>query len=152
MEKFVPKDHIKVTLMIFTAMLGGLFVYAMIALFVTYGKKQPNNDIDTYLYIAVAAAFIAIIAGQLIAGSIIKNALSKDFETKLNAYRSAVLAKISLMEIAAIYSITMYILTANILLLVVAAVLVFLYRYTRPTPLRAAKLMKLSQKDAKQLM
>ena len=138
--------------MIFTAMLGSLFVYAMIALFVTYGKKQPVNDIDTYLYIVVTAAFIAIIGGQFIAASIVKNALNKDFEKKLNAYRSVVFSKIFLMEIAAIYAITMYIITANMFLLVVAAVLVFLFRYSRPTPVRAAKLMKLSQKEAKQLM
>ncbi|MFB6317478.1 hypothetical protein [Saccharicrinis sp. FJH54] len=152
MSDFVPKDHVKVTLMIFTAMLGGLFVYAMIALFVTYGKKQGITVVNTDLYIAVASAFIAVIAGEFIAASIVKNAMKKDFEKKLTAYRSAVFTKISLMELSAIYAITMYILTANMYLLAVAAVLVFLFRYSRPSPIRAAKMMKLNQKEAKQLM
>ena len=152
MSNFVPKDHLKVTLMIFTAMLGGLFVYAMVALFVTYGKKQPVSDINIYLYIALASSFVAVIAGHLISTSIVNNALNKTFEKKLDAYRSAIFTKISFMEIAAVYAITMYITTANMLLLVVAAVLVFLFRYSRPTPIRAAKLMKLNQKEAKQLM
>lgn len=152
MSNFNAKDHVKVTLMIFTVMLGGLFVYAMIALFVTYGNKQGAAEINTVMYRVVASAIIALIAGQLISASIVKSALKKDLEKKLTAYRSAVFTKISLMELSAIYAITMYIETANMLLLVVAALLVFLFRFSRPSPIRAAKMMKLSQQEAKQLM
>ena len=32
MSEFNPKEHLKATLMIFTALLGGLFIFAVIAL------------------------------------------------------------------------------------------------------------------------
>lgn len=153
MPDFKAKEHLKVTNLIFTSMLGGLFIYAMIALFITYGKKEPVNTADAYRYIAVAIAFIAYIIGYLVSNTIVTNGIKrKELQSKMNAYRSSIILKISLLEIASIYAISTYIATADLLLLVVAAVMVFSFRFFRPTPIRLAKIMKLTRKEASALM
>lgn len=151
MEKFNAKEHFKATLMIFTAMLGGIFIFAMLSLYLNYGKKEPVEDVQTYLIISIALGFVALFAGSTISKGVIKRALGKSFQAKMDAYRSATLIKISFLEGAALFSIVTYLLTANMMLLVVGALMAVVFRYHRPTPMRIAKTMQLKKEEALQL-
>lgn len=151
METFNPKEHFKVTLMLFTAMLGGIFIFAMIALYLNYGKVEPEQDITLFLTIAIALAVNALFAGDLVAKKIVKKALNGTFHEKMDAYRSATIIKLALLEGTALFSIVTYLLTANLMLLIVAALMAVVFRYHRPTPVRVAKTMQLKKDEAIQL-
>ena len=151
METFNPKEHFKVTLMLFTAMLGGIFIFAMVALYLNYGKVEPEQDITLFLIIAIALAVNAVFAGDLVAKKIVNKALNGTFQEKMDAYRSATIVKLALLEGTALFSIVTYLITANLMLLIVAALMAVIFRYHRPTPVRVAKTMQLKKEEAVQL-
>ena len=117
-----------------------------------YNKVEPVEGMEHYIYLALGMSAIVLFLGGTISNSLTKKAEQLSFFDKLNLYRRIVILRAAMYEGAAIIAIVFYLLTAQLALMAISAVMVFMFRFLRPTPIRAAKTVKLTQKEAKQLI
>ena len=130
------KEFQKSLTIIYFALLVGLVFFALVSLAIhTYGDGMVNAQIRTIGFIAVPLVVLAgYVSSRFISARLLKKAqMEQDIEEKFNLYRTAVIARLSLLEAAGFFAIIVFLLTGERLFLGFLGVLLFYYITLMPS-------------------
>jgi 4-hydroxybenzoate polyprenyltransferase len=148
------KARIKTINMIYSLLLGSVFILAMGALYLNLNKPQPPFDAENSLLLAILliAGFSSVFSGFVIFNKMTQKArLLKTLPDKLRVYQTAITIKLATLHATATFAIVLYLVTSAIQYLVIAAVAAFLFRIFRPNAQRIVNALGLNQSEIKEL-
>ncbi len=123
------KESLKATLIIFSGIVTGVFVFMLVAIFTNQAKGPLVTDLSKYEANIIWGVGIFCLACLVIARRMLwkgitaaKNSLNP-LHDKLTQYRSSLIRYLVLCEVPALLSIILFILTGNFVFQVFAAVL-----------------------------
>lgn len=148
------KTRLKKINMIYTLMLGSVFILAMGALFLNLNKPQPPLDSKNSLLLAILliTGFASVFSGFIIHNKLTqKGRLLNSLSEKLRVYQTAITIKFATLHSTATFAIVLYLVTSAIQFLVVAAVVAFAFRLLRPNAQRIVAALSLNQSEINEL-
>lgn len=152
-----PKHNLRTIRILFWAVIGGALMFAVSVLGLGFAGMDiiaKGNEFTTVFWIVAAmlAVMALLIAGRLYRRSI---ATAKDslipLNDKLNSYRTALIVYIALCEGPALFAIIAYLLTGNVYLLSVTAVMIFAMLRKMPSQRRVAADLSLDWQQQQEL-
>ncbi len=146
---------IKTLQLIHLALLGGQVVLAAATYFLNQNDLAPRNqDLEsTFTVLVPVALFGGLMGSRIIFNSLLRKTTTRKstLVEKMKAYRSATIARFSIMEMPVILALMAYLLTGNIFFwgggLIVGAFFILL----RPSLGRAAQELELSKIEYQEL-
>ncbi|MCI4669084.1 MAG: hypothetical protein MRZ79_13195 [Bacteroidia bacterium] len=131
---------------LFIAMIGGQLIFAAVAYYLNLdGPVSPDPEIaNILLYVVPIAALGAIGSSGIVFNNILGQIKDEDsLLSKTNQYRSAFIVKLAMHEGVGLFALVGYFLTANMVFLGIAAIIILIQFTMRPRPERAIEQMKL---------
>lgn len=155
-QEFTSRQFFKNINTIHLALLGGQFLFAMLALFLNSGDEPfgtKESDLDQIFQFLVPLAAIASLAASTL---LWKKSLSAakslpNLQEKLAKYHQSFIVKLALMESSVLFSIICYLLTAQYLYLIIAALMMILFFFYRTSKERLISELECTNDEKKQL-
>ena len=136
---------------IYYALVAGQVIFGIVALYLNQNSKfyyDTKGVGNTILYIVALFVFGGSAVSNLVFRNMISAIKSRGTLTeKMTAYRSALIAKYSLLEGTSLFSIVAYYLTGNLLFLALSGLIIIVFLTIKPTTDRAAKELELNLND-----
>lgn len=153
-----PKpSYIKALTVLHIALFGGQLMFTFIILVVLSIGKNYKPALATnsqlLLMVCIAVAALASFGGNAIYKKRLEalNQSADSASEKLEGYRGASIVRWAIMEFATLLSIILLFLTANYYILIVIAVLLFLFLSVRPTTSKVVQDLNVSESDLRVL-
>lgn len=149
-----PLSNIRTLKLLHSSLLVGQLVFAAIAVYLIYSKSFypvfQKSEIVTIVssgVIGFACAFI-IIALQIYKKKVdeIKNS-DENISLKISRFRTVSIIRWAMIEAPAMLAIICYLLTGNQFLLIVIAIILFIFYYTKPSLAKVATELSMSEKE-----
>jgi len=136
------------------AMLAGQVLFLIIASYLELSQTGPQSNIqegaDIYFMIVSLLTVSGILGSKIIYESLTKKAQKKEgIMEKMQAYQSAVIVRLAILQGAIIFSIVAFLLTSKMLVLAFAAVLLLFFIGSKPAKQKAIVDLKLNREDQK---
>lgn len=137
-QRQTSQEYFKSIKIIYFALLAGQLIFLFITLYLNLelSFSQESSDIlwDIFLIIALTLALNGFVTGQLI----YKNRLKKikkytELKTKMGEYKGAFLIRLAMLEGATLFSIVIYLITANLMFIGIAGIVIIYFVYLNPT-------------------
>jgi MFS family permease len=151
------KENLRATLIIFSGIVTGVFVFMLVAVFIsqTNGPFVPGlNKYQTIITWGIAAfSLVCLIVGRhvlrkdILAAKISLNPLND----KLNKYRSSLIRYLVICEVPALLGVILFMLTGNFVFQVFSAVLLGFMLAAAPIRRRAAAALELNGSEQSEL-
>jgi len=150
--------EIKVLSIIHLALLSGQILFALISLYIVYGKGyspnpswQSNAQIFMFLTVAIGAA--GYLGGSILFKKKLKqiNAGIKPVAEKLNEYRAASINRWALMEFPVLFCIILFFVSHDALIIILAGIFIFLFLTLRPSLQKTSSDMGISEIEIQQI-
>lgn len=144
------KEHFRALQIIYLGLFMGMFLFAFVVYFVlkperTEGLEFFNLVVPIFSMLALAGSFIAF-------KYLLEKALKeKDFETKFNQYRLAIITRGAIWEGTVLFATVIYLLSGNINLLIIAIVFIVLFLFNTPTISKFIADLEMSGEEAQKL-
>ena len=152
-----PKKNLKATMTLFIAVVVGVFIFMLTAVFIgqTKGPLIPElskyKDLFTWLMAALSIICFWVAKRLFNKGmAAAKNSLNS-LNGKLNQHRSALTKYLVICEMPAILSILLFLFIGNFVFQVYAAIFLGLMLAVTPVPRRVAILLELDGQEQKEL-
>ncbi len=134
------EDKIRATMkqmaIVFLALIiGQLSMLGVFAFLVESGGVAPNPDMhETFKYVVVVVTVISVATGQYLYHAVIKkNREAQDLDEKLANFRSSSFVVLATLEGPALFSLSIYFITAQKLYLAIFGLLLIIFFYFRPS-------------------
>lgn len=141
-NNFDPKAAYGVIKMIFIAILSGPIIFLFIALYITEGASSSAFDLEEPLNLAlIILTFMAIPLGSVVSRRVFSSVKPEDDARKrMTAFQTGWIIRLASYEGVALFSIVVFMITGNILILLFAAVslLGMITSFPRPSYIRQA--------------
>ena len=134
---------------IHNAFTAGLYLFGFTAVLLK-GQRQMSvkSTNDTFMFVVPLLAVVSVIAGHLIFKQLLGNLNNElSLKEKIKGYQSATIIRFALTEFPALFAIVAFMLTRNILFLVIAGLLIVYLRFLKPTKPRTEKDLNLSYEE-----
>ncbi|PHI20059.1 hypothetical protein CEQ90_10010 [Lewinellaceae bacterium SD302] len=130
------------------ALLSGILLFAAVAYFVDPVNPKVEGLYDLFRYLVPGLAAMTLLAGRFVTKPIFATAANKEsLNAKLDVFRTGMLIRWALAEGAALFAIVAFMLTGNLVMLLVGLALA-LYLFTlRPSPEAAGAALELSESE-----
>jgi hypothetical protein len=149
-----PQSVLKSMQTIHAALLAGQVMFAAVSYFVA--EKTPNfslkNTGDVFLYIVPLMAIGSFTAGNIVFKQKIASLPAKDIlMEKLIGYLTALIIRFALLEGASLFGIVAFMLTGNLLFLLISVLLMLFMLTLRPSADKVATDLELSYEEKLEL-
>jgi len=131
-----PKEYFKAIRVVHTALLLGQIIFALICLTLNRNGELGHNEMINKILIIASPALVimGIVSGIFIAKAKLNTIkLKSNLAEKLAGYRGVLIIRWALMEMPALFAVICYMLTANLIYLGLAGVIVILFAINRPS-------------------
>lgn len=131
------KSYFSQLSILFFAFIAGQLIFAGVAFFLNQqGGMETDPELEDIMKILVPLAAVAAVGGSTFLAKGLLAQIPKDssLEKKLNQYRSAFMVKMAMHEGPSLLAIVAYLLTGQILFLVVSGVIIALQFMMNPSP------------------
>lgn len=151
------KDTYKGNFILHVAMVAGVIIFAVIAHLVNNMGTEPllghmEDMSKTFQYIAYALTIGGYLGGMYMFNNLVKQARQKEgLLSKLEAYRSANVMQIALLEGPALVSIVFYLLTNAYVFLLIGGMLILYMLLKLPVVSKISEDLELSNEERKVL-
>ena len=140
MQQTKPSE-IKALSIIHLALLLGQVFFTLISLFLIYSKNSSSSSssLQQYSQQLIILCIILGVAGYLFGKNLFRKKLEqingdvKSVPEKFNGYRSACITRWALLEAPSLFSLILFFLTGNYIILVVGVAIMLLFFTTRPS-------------------
>jgi len=142
-------EYLKSLNILFLALLMGQVSFAAITYYLNIGV-EPQTGVTRNMLIIVA--LFLMMNGFVLGNFLYKNQIRRvrDFNTlnfRLGGYRSAFILRLALLEGASLFSIVAYLLTADLIFMVIAGLIVAYFIFLRPNVNKIAMDLDLERSD-----
>ncbi len=147
--KSTYRNDFKMMQTIHYALLFGILLFAAVAYFLDpIEEKVDDNLYDILRYMVPGLAALALLAGRFVTKPVFATAKNKDsLGAKLDIFRTGMIIRWALVEGVAMFSIVAFMLSGNMVMLLVALALA-VYMFTlRPSPEAAGAALELSESE-----
>lgn len=144
---------LKIIQIIHVALLAGQVLFAMTTVFISRKLMLNIRDMnDPFLIVAPVLAVTGALGGWYL----YKNKLQgvdpqASLPTKLDAYFTALLMRLALLEAGSLFAITCLMLTEEVYFLVIAGIIMLYFVYLRPTADKIAEALNLNYQETEAL-
>lgn len=148
------KQYLTSITVIFGALLMGMILFSGVTYFLNQDKLNSNSsaEAEQYLIIVCITAVTGVIASTFVAANLIKNARTEStLWSKLLKYRTALIVKYALIEGPVLFALVIFLITAHLNFLAIAALLIGIFVVNMPTKSRLIKDLQLSPNDVRSL-
>jgi len=152
-----PKKSLRVTLILFIAIVVSVLIFVLIAVFIEQTKGPLMPELSKYKNIFTWLMAVLLITCFLVAKRVFskgiaaaKNSLNP-LNDKLNQHRSALIRYLVICEIPAILSVILFLLTGDFVFQVYAAIFLGFMLAMTPVPRRVAASLDLDGQQQKEL-
>lgn len=149
-----PAAVVKTTKIIHGALLAGQVLFAGVV--VATGTRalyfNARDTKDVFFFVVPALAFGCIVAGFFLFKKQIERLSQKtDLQSKVTGYQTAFITKAALLNGSSLFSIVVFMLSANLFYLFISVVLMLILLRSRPTANRIADDLELGYDDKAEL-
>ncbi len=143
--------YLKALNILYFALIAGLCIFVLIAIVLVSNSWMDNSMYDIKNILESMALVIAIVC--LFAGITLFNKRiaaidpNAELSDKLNTYRAAVILRAALLDGAGIFSVMTYLLTGDMRVLAITAVVLLFFVTLRPTKAALVKALSLSSQE-----
>lgn len=151
-------SDIKTLSVLHLALLMGQVLFVLISLFLGYFRNISSPSLQPYSQQLIILSIIVGIACFITANSLFRKKLQKingDYKPpseRFNDYRATCITRWGLIEFASLFSIILFLLTNNYMILIVATVLIFVFFTTRPSLPKVASDLGISEIELEQMI
>jgi len=152
-----PKGSLRITLVLFTAIVVSVLIFMLIALFIEQTKGPLMPQLNKYTTIFTGLMAVLLIVCFLVAKRVFnkgiaaaKNSLNP-LHGKLNQHRLSLIRYLVICEIPAIVSIVLFMLTGDFIFQVFAAIFLGFMLALTPVSRRVVALLELDGQQQKEL-
>lgn len=141
-----PKTFLKTISIIHLALIAGQVLFAITALGIkTKHQTDVRNSNEVFMFIVPLLALAGFVAGQLLFKQQV-NKLSGEtsLKEKIKGYQGAVIVRFALLEGPSLFAIAAFLMTKNLLFLLVSGVIILYFISLRPTKERTENDLNLS--------
>jgi len=153
MQQTKPSE-IKALSIIHLALLLGQVFFTLISLFLIYSKNSSSSSsLQQYSQQLIILCIILGFAGYLVGKNLFRKKLEqingnvKSVPEKFNDYRSACITRWALLEAPSLFSLILFFLTGNYIILVVGVAIILLFFTTRPSLQKVASDLGISETE-----
>ncbi len=147
-----PKAAQKVITIIHLALLAGQVLFGIIAVAVLHPAAGNRQNDKVFTYLVPLIAIVAVGISMFLFTQLIKKAIAQPtLQAKMTAYQTALIACYAPLEGASLFGIVAYIITGNLLYLLVSALLIARFVTIRPTVAKTGEDLKLSYDEQQEL-
>jgi hypothetical protein len=140
--------QVKVLTIIHLAFLAGMALFALVTFMLTQSTAINFDTSDTYLFIVIPFAIVAVFGSMFMYNQQLSPLVNEpNLSGKLGIYQTACIIRYAILEGAALFSITVYLLTANFLYLLIALAIMSYFFAIRPTKDNIAGALSLSYEE-----
>jgi len=144
-----PQGFLKTVTIIHAALTFGQVMFGVLA-FAESGKTgiDVKNTNNPFLYVVPLLALIGFIASNFLFKQLLNNVgLKNTLREKLMVYQTALIVRYALLEGASLFAIVCYLLTGNLLFLLISGAIVLYFIIIRPTKQGTQNDLNLSYED-----
>ncbi len=149
---------IKALSILHLALLAGQILFALISLFIVYGKgytANPSwqNETNLFVFLCVTVGVAGYLAGSMIFRKKLEqiNGNTKSVVEKFNDYRAASISRWALMEFAVLFCIIIFFITNNPIIIILGGICILLFFSLRPTLQKAASDLGINEIEIQQM-
>ena len=150
-------SEIKVLSILHFVMFLGQLLFGIIAFFLVYANNFFLPQIVEYTSFIMSVCIILATSAYVTGGIIFKRRVErinreyKPLHQKLNEYRGASIVRWALLEFAILFSLILYMLAGNYVIIIIPVVLMFLFISCRPTSQKIASDLKINDTELAQI-
>lgn len=156
MQQLTSKQYFSALQLIHMALIAGQILFAAVIVFILNGEgfMAADKGLHTILkFAAVAFMFIGLMGGSFFFKLKLNYCrIRETLSEKMADYRSALIIRFALLEAPSFLSLIGYMLTADILFLGIAGIMIVAFMVHRPTPAKAVIDLDLIDDDEKAVM
>jgi len=151
------KEYLKATMILFFGIVTGVFVFMLVAIFINQSNGPLVAGLNRYETIIMCGSgtfsLACLVIGRRVLWSGIKAAKNSlnPLQDKLTQYRSSLIRYLVICEVPALFSIGLFLLTGNFVLLVPAAVFLGFMLAVAPIRRRVAAALELNGSEQSEL-
>jgi hypothetical protein len=150
------KENIfKVLQLLHRAMLAGMLLFSIIALYITITRQTTHVTISTgkALQIAViAVAFLSVSGGFFLFNKRMQLTANMPIASeRMGVYRMSAIIRWAMIEVPVMFAIISFVLTGNYAFLALALAIMMVFVYTAPSKNKIIQQLQLDDKDVRQL-
>jgi hypothetical protein len=144
-----PRAYLKQISIIHIALFTGQLLFGLVTLFITPQKGiDITNTNDPFLYVVPIVALGSLAASAFLFKLNLNMAIDKDsLNGKLMLYQAALIVKLAPLEGASLLGIVSYMLTGNLLFIIISGLMALYFLSLRPTKDKIANDLDLSYED-----
>ena len=150
-KKQTSKEYFKLLSILHTSLLSAQLLFAFVSFYLNMNKVIDDSiqSLNAIFQFIVPVFIIgAIMGSSILFKTQMKTAKTKvTLAEKLNDYRSAFLVRCAMLEAPAMFAIVCYFLTANLLFLGFASLIIIYFVMTRPSPENTINDLELDQEN-----
>lgn len=152
-----PKKHLKITMVLFAAIVTGILLFMLVALFINHTSGPLLPRFNKYTTVLVGAttilSMLCWLAGRRLfqKGTMAAKDSLKPLNDKLNAYRLSLVKCLAIVELAVILNILLFLFTGNFVFQVYGAVLLGFMLAIAPVKRRVNSQLELDWEQQKEL-
>lgn len=140
-----PKQYIRSVQLVHLALLLGLVGFAVAIYIINPSNKIDFSESGLFLYIVPLIMILGIVLGNFIFKKLITRTFKQNsLKTKLDNFLSAAIIKFALIEGPSLLALVAYLLSGNLLYIILASVLMVYLYMQRPTKTSVSETLKLS--------
>ncbi len=151
-----PISNVKALAVLHFSLFMGQIMFAVIAAYLIYSKSFYPVVTGEDLQVMIGSGIMGFCVALVIAAFIMfKKKVEKirldadDVPGKLSAYRAASIIRWAMLEAPVILAVISFLLTGRYSLLIVAAVLLLIFFYTKPSSFKVAQDLSISEEEVK---
>jgi hypothetical protein len=144
-----PKTFLKTLSIIHLALIAGQVLFAITALGIkTKHQTDVKNSNEAFMFIVPLLALAGFVAGHMLFKQQV-NKLSGEtsLKEKIKGYQGAVIVRFALLEGPSLFAIVAFLLTKNLLFLLVSALIILYFISLRPTKEKTENDLNLSYEE-----
>jgi hypothetical protein len=136
-NKFNSNEYFRITFFIYYTLISAQVLFAAVILIITSGRETDFKFEEYAIYFIIGVSLFivwGIFGGKYLFSTKLNLAKKeKSLFDKLSSYRTALIIKYAVLEGPAIFSIISYLLTGNILFIILAGLIIIFFLFMKPT-------------------
>lgn len=135
-QKQTSKEYFRSITIIYFGLLIGQVAFSAITLYLNLGLMyQPDDSLrDVFIYVVPILVVNGFVTGHLIYKNRLKKIKSYNILTsKMGEYRGAMIIRLAMLEGASLFSIIVYLLTADLIFIAMSGLIIAYFIKLRPT-------------------
>ncbi len=147
-----PNSFLKTITIIHLALLMGQLIFAVLAFTINGSTAIVIDTNDTYLFVEIIMVIGCFIASTILFKRQLVEAIQQgDVSSKLTRYQTALIIRCALLEGASLFGIVNYMISGNLLYLIISGLIILYFLSFRPTKEKIKEDLQLSYDEVELL-